>query len=238
VDARTPNGRTLTWTQPAGAAPQVQAAPAAVNPTAVRPAVAAAPVPQPQPQPQLQPQVQPQQVAASNEGAVSVPTDGDPLRFPLPTAQPPEASAPIASAPPLPTQPQPAQPIAPQPLQQPPNVQLATYNAPIPSAPPLPTHVPVASQPAQVNSPWRSPQIALTAAAPMGTPQLAPPQQYGAVPIALPPPPAAPPNTIAATLRAVEAPPQPGDPMPRVRMPNYVASQASADGFRPRTSMQ
>ena len=43
---------------------------------------------------------------------------------------------------------------------------------------------------------------------------------------------------MAATLRAVESPAQPGDPMPRVRMPGYVASQASADGFRPRTSMQ
>jgi hypothetical protein len=43
---------------------------------------------------------------------------------------------------------------------------------------------------------------------------------------------------MAATLRAVESPAQPGDPIPRVRMPGYVASQVSADGFRPRTSMQ
>jgi hypothetical protein len=63
-------------------------------------------------------------------------------------------------------------------------------------------------------------------------------QQYGVAPIALPAPPTIPPNTVAATLRAVDSPPQPGDPMPRVRMPGYVASQASADGFRPRTSMQ
>jgi hypothetical protein len=51
---------------------------------------------------------------------------------------------------------------------------------------------------------------------------------------------APPTNPMGVTLRAVSPPSaQPGDPMPRVRMPGYIDQQASAaDGFRPRTSMQ
>jgi hypothetical protein len=123
-------------------------------------------------------------------------------------------------------------------LQQPSNVQLASYSVPIPSAPPLGTSIPLASQPTQANSPWRSPQIAPATAPSPSAPQPVAMQPYGAPPSALPAPPTVPQNTVAATLRAVDSPPQPGDPMPRVRMPGYVASSASADGFRPRTSMQ
>jgi hypothetical protein len=44
---------------------------------------------------------------------------------------------------------------------------------------------------------------------------------------------------MAVTLRAVPAPPQPGAPMPRVRIPGYEVQQtAMADGFRPRSSMR
>ena len=187
------------------------AAPSPV-PTSLAPA---APAPQPPSQP----------VATANEASVAVPNDGDPLRFPLPAPKAPEASAPIASVIPAPPQ---SQPIQPSVVQPPSNVVQATYNAPIPSAPPLPVSSPTMSPPQQVASPWRSPQVTQTATAPGYAPQ----------PISLPAPPSIPANTMTATLRAVDSPPQPGDPMPRVRMPGYVASEASADGFRPRTSMQ
>ena len=113
-----------------------------------------------------------------------------------------------------------------------------TYNAPIPSAPPLPVSSPD-DEPTAARSPrlgarrksLKQRRADLRAAAVRRTAE-----RRSA--LALPAPPAIPANTMAATLRAVESPPQPGDPMPRVRMPGYVASQASADGFRPRTSMQ
>lgn len=241
VDARTPSGRTLTWTQPGSQTQPAMPAPPQAAPMQAQPMLAAnsaqPPQAQLQPQPQAQPQPQPQQIAMPGEGAVSVPTDADPLRFPLPAPQPAETAAPIAFAP-LPARQQPAQPVAAPQLQQPSNVQLASYTAPIPSAPPLTTNIAAASQPAQANSPWRSPQIAQATAASPGAPQPIALQQYGAPPTPLPAPPTIPQNTVAATLRAVDSPPQPGDPIPRVRMPGYVASTVSADGFRPRTSMQ
>jgi hypothetical protein len=45
---------------------------------------------------------------------------------------------------------------------------------------------------------------------------------------------------MSVTIRAVPPPPQPGDAMPRVRMPGYLGppQYTAADGFRPRTSMQ
>jgi hypothetical protein len=47
-------------------------------------------------------------------------------------------------------------------------------------------------------------------------------------------------NTVAVQLRSVPAPPpQPGDPMPRIRIPGYeVPQMAAADGFRPRSAMR
>jgi hypothetical protein len=219
ADARSASGRTLAWAQPGATAPS----PA---PTSFAPAAPVAAAPQPQPQP----------IAVASEASVAVPNDGDPLRFPLPVPKAPETAAPIASATPAPTQVQPIQPLA---VQPPPNVVQTTYNAPIPSAPPLPVIAPTMS-PAQqqVASPWRSPQVAQAAPTPGYAPQPFAVQPNGVAPVALPAPPAIPASTMTATLRAVDSPPQPGDPMPRVRMPGYEASQASADGFRPRTSMQ
>jgi hypothetical protein len=215
ADARSASGRTLAWAQPGAAAPL---------PTAVSLAQVAPPS-------QLQPQPQP--IAPASEATVAVPNDVDPLRFPLPAPKPPETTPPIASAIPAPTQ---VQPVA---VPAPSNVVQTTYNAPIPSAPPLPVSTPTISPPQQVASPWRSPKVAQAAPTPPYAPQPVA-MQPGAAPspLALPAQPALPPNTMAATLRAVESPAQPGDPMPRVRMPGYVASQVSADGFRPRTSMQ
>jgi hypothetical protein len=216
ADSRSASGRTLAWAQPGAAAPSP-------TPTSLAP-----PVPAPQPQPQ-------QPIAAANEASVAVPNDADPLRFPLPAPQMPQNAAPVASAVPIPVQPQPVQSVAVQPT---PNVLQASYNAPIPSAPPLPTAASAMNPPPQVASPWRSPQVAQAPATPTYSPQPLAPQPYGPAPVALPAPPAVPASTVTATLRAVESPPQPGDPMPRVRMPGYVASQTAADGFRPRTSMQ
>jgi hypothetical protein len=216
VETRSSSGRTLAWSQPGAAAPSP-------TPTSPVPAASAQ-------------QQQPQTIATSTEASVAVPNDGDPLRFPLPAPQSLESAAPIASASPLPTQPQLVQPVGAKPLSS--NVLQASFNAPIPSAAPLPLNGPPMSSPQQATSPWRSPQVAQAAPVPASAPQLVAMQQYGTAPLALPAPPATPANTIAATLRAVESPPQPGDPTPRVRMPGYVASQVSADGFRPRTSMQ
>jgi hypothetical protein len=215
-DSRSASGRTLAWAQPGTAAPS----PA---PTSLAPAVSS-----PQPQPQ-------QPIVAASEASVAVPNDTDPLRFPLPAPQVPVTVAPIASAAPIPTPSQPVQPVAVQPT---PTVLQASYNAPIPSAPPLPTNAPPMTAQPQVASPWRSPQVAQAPATPTYSPPPIAPQPYGVALIALPAPPSAPASTMTATLRAVESPPQPGDPMPRVRMPGYVASQTAADGFRPRTSMQ
>jgi len=227
AETRTPSGRTLSWAQPGAAAP---------NPTSLAP-----PTPTPAPVAAAPPVPQAPPVVAATEAPVGVPTDGDPLRFPLPVAQPPESAAPIASAPVLPANVQPNPPVQPaQPVvaAPPSNVQLATYNTPIQFAPPTQINLPVVNGPQQAASPWRSPQVAQAASTPNYTPQPVAAQQFNAVPSTLAAPQPIPPNTMAATLRAVEAPPQPGDPMPRVRMPGYVASQTSADGFRPRTSMQ
>jgi hypothetical protein len=216
ADARSASGRTLAWAQPGAAAP---------SPTPISLAPAVAPS-QPQPQP----------IVTASEATVAVPTDADPLRFPLPAPKAQETATPIASAIPALTPAQPVQPVA-VPTQS--NVVQTTYNAPIPSAPPLPISSPTISPPQQVASPWRSPKVAQAAPAPSYAPQPVAMQPGAApAPLALPAPPALPPNTMAATLRAVESSAQPGDPMPRVRMPGYVASQVSADGFRPRTSMQ
>jgi hypothetical protein len=212
ADSRSSSGRTLAWAQPGSAAP-------APSPTSVAP-------------PGSAPQ---QPIVAANEASVAVPTDGNPLRFPLPAPREPEAIAPVAAATPTPTNSQSIQPIAAQP---PAGVQLASYNVPVASAYQTPISMPTMTPPQQVASPWRSPQVAQAAPPAAYTPQPVAAQPYGVSPLALPAPPAVPANTVAATLRAVESPPQPGDPMPRVRVPGYVAAQTSADGFRPRTSMQ
>jgi hypothetical protein len=213
ADSRSSSGRTLAWAQPGSAAP-------APTPASIAPLGPAAPQP----------------IAAANEAAVAVPTDGNPLRFPLPAPREPEAIAPVAATVPTPAASHPIQPIA---AQQPAGVQLASFNAPVASAYQTPVSVPTMTPPQQVASPWRSPQV-VQATPPLAayTPQPVAAQPYGVSPVAPPASPAIPVNIVAATLRAVESPPQPGDPIPRIRVPGYVAAQTSADGFRPRTSMQ
>lgn len=214
VETRSASGRTLAWSQPGATAPSP---------------IPTSPVP-----PDSAPQ--PQIIATATEASVVVPNDGDPLRFPLPAPQSSKGASPIASASPLPIQPQLVQPVGAQPPSS--NVLPASFNAPIPSAAPLPIKAPPMSAPQQAASPWRSPQAAQVALVPTSAPRSVVVQQFGIAPLALRAPPAIPANTMAATLRAVESPPQPGDPTPRVRMPGYVATEVSADGFRPRTSMQ
>jgi hypothetical protein len=52
-------------------------------------------------------------------------------------------------------------------------------------------------------------------------------------------PPAMPSNPMAVELRALPSPPQPGDPIPRVRIPGYdVPETAANDNFHARTSMR
>ncbi len=178
--------------------------------------VASPAVSTPQPQPQSPPEPQP--VVAANEAAVAVPADDDPLRFPLPT---PENVVPIASAAPAAPQSQPGQAVAMQPQ---PGVLQASYTTPIPSAQPLPANASSMTSTQPTASPWRSPQIASST----GVNQ----------PLNLPAPPMLPANTVAATIRAVDSPTWSGDPMPRIRVPGYMGTETSADGFRPRTSMQ
>ena len=207
AETHSANARTLTWSQPSSANPAPVATVAAIAPAAVPP---------PQPQPALLQPPQPVPVVAATEAAVSVPNDGDPLRFPLPAPAPPESAAPIASAVPLAVETQPVQPVVMQPQQ---GIVQASYTGTMPATLAQPVAAPVVASPQQTTSPWRSPQIVQSEA------------QVG-----LPSPPMIPSNTVAATLQAV--PPQPGDPMPRVRVPGYMGTTVAGDGFRPRTSMQ
>jgi len=228
-----PSGRTLAWNAPATAAasgPPVSPAP---------------PINQP-----VSPQIT-QAVAAVNENSIAVPTDADPLRYALPqaprvetAASPPAAAVVTAENKPTATQPVGGTRTAPSQ-----NVLLASYNAPAAVVPqaiqPLTT---VPSQ--QSTTPWRSPQLiqplnSATNVSQQGSIQ----PLVGSLPTLPPPnssplaqqPVSIPTNTMAATLRAVNPPPpQPGDPMPRIRMPDYLPPPpiSTADGFRPRTSMQ
>jgi hypothetical protein len=225
--SRSASGRTLAWAQP-GASQQQQP----------QQAISAPP-------PQPVAQASPPPVAAINEGAVTVPVDGDSLRFALPAPRELEPITPVAAAAPQPIAQRAPQQVIPQPqpaITQPRPVQLASYNAPtqsapIPSAPILSATPPPVAPPPLIQSPWRSPQIAqqsLQVAPTSITPPLpAPPTAAQVQPL-----PAPPMNAMPVTLRAVPSP-QPGDPIPRVRAPGYIGSQVtSTDGFRPRTSMQ
>jgi hypothetical protein len=203
-------GRTLAWTAPGAAPSTVQQAP-----------VPTTPVPAPV-------------GIAGNETSVAVPPDADPLRFSLPPARTAE-NTPVVTIPSAqPTIPS-ARPVTPPPT--PSGVQLASFTAPAPTAPPTVPSAPPLVSPQPSASVWRSPQITQPGST----------QPTGAMPVAFPAPPAAPAmqpqpvtpiNSVGATLRAV-APPEPGDPLPRVRIPGYVSPEiATTDGFRPRTSMQ
>src|SRR5207248_3315772 len=130
------------------------------------------------------------------------------------------------------------------------NVSLASYNGPVPNTPVAAQPLPAPIQPQQVTSPWRSPQLIQ----PLNSPAYATQQgslqpMVGSLPTLPAPtgpanvqqPVAAPTNMMAATLRAVTPPPaQLGDPIPRIRMPDYLPPPpiTTPDGFRPRTSMQ
>jgi hypothetical protein len=225
--ARSATGKTLAWNAPAGGAPSSSNA----APTAPTAAPWGA-----NPQPTTP-------IAYANEPAVSVPVDADSLRFALPAPSQPQPIVPIAAA--TPTNPQPIQPATAAPNQ---GVMLATYNAPIATGLSPVVTAPAPGPAPQVASPWRTPQVSPTS----------PPSGYAtqpsviaptnSQPFMVPAPPAysiaqtpmtMPTNVMAVQLRAVPPPPQPGDPLPRVRIPGYEVPQtATADGFRPRSSMR
>lgn len=219
--ARSSTGKTLAWNTPGSAAPATISPPSAINNT----------IPWgTNPQPPM---------AYANEPAVSVPTDADALRFALPTAISPEPITPIAAAP----TPAPAAPTNP-------GVQLASYNAPVATGPSPIIGVPPIGSQEQINSPWRTPQVMqATPSPPYGTQTSPLLPLVASQPYAPPTMPmsqatqsqiAYPTNPMAVQLRAVASPPPtPGDPMPRIRIPGYEVPQtATADGFRPRSSMR
>jgi hypothetical protein len=232
AEALSSSGRSLAWNTPGGATPQANPlSPWDSNPSPVT------------------------ITRGANEPAVSVPMDSDSLRFALPAPANPEPAAPIASAP-IPATPQSIQQVALPTAQSNQSVQLASYNAPVANG--LSSNVsepmiPSTSQ--QVTSPWRTPVRATPSPAVAYSAQQLPvqqrvaqvsghPQQY-TIP-AVPPNLMAqqqavmPLNSMAVQLRAVpSSPPQPGDPVPRIRMPGYEVPQtATTDGFRPRSSMR
>lgn len=227
AEARSSTGKTLAWNSPGGGTPAV----AAMASAATAPASSGL----------NQPRATP--ITYGNESPVAVPTDSNALRFALPAPINPEPATPIVVAP---TNPQPAQSAAPGPNQ---GVVLASYTAPIATGLPPVASAPTLNPPPQVTSPWRTPQFSPMSPAPMYGVQPSPYQPVGAQPIMIPAPPAnlmveAPvamsTNPMAVQLRAVPSPPpQPGDPMPRIRIPGYEVPQtATADGFRPRSSMR
>ncbi len=221
TDARSSSGKTLAWNAPAGAVLAIAAAPVAANPA----------VPWSSNPPAAMP------VSYGNEQPVAVPADTSSIRFALPAPNNPEPATP--------TIPQSVQPAGATPNQA---VMLASYNTPVAG-----DSLPVASAPTlgstpQVTSPWRTPQVSQTTPAPMYGMQPPPYQSASGQPIMIPAPPpnlvVHPPvaistNPVAVQLRSVPSPPQPGDPMPRIRIPGYdVPQTAAVDGFRPRSSMQ
>jgi hypothetical protein len=223
--ARSSTGKTLAWNAPASGASTAPVPAAANQPWGVTPQPSAP-------------------IARSNEAAVSVPTDASDLRFALPNPASPQAAPSVAANPVDATQ---AIPISSQPNNQ--GVALASYNAQTSSG-----LAPVGSPPAlsptpQAASPWRSPQsVSSTSSnpgyvqAPYGaSPSVSQPYMTPSGPVypLAPAPLSAPTNPMAVSLRAVPSPAQPGDPMPRVRIPGYdVPETASNDSFRARTSMQ
>ena len=226
--ARSATGKTLAWNAPAAGAPSSSN----VAPTA-RTAAAWGVNPQPS-----------TPIAYANEPAVSVPTDADSLRFALPAPYQPQPIAPMAAA--TPTNPQPIQPAVATPNQ---GVTLASYNTPVATGLSPVVTAPAPGPTPQIASPWRTPQVSPTSSPPTGySPQPSAISPTSSQPFMLPTPPAysmaqppiiMPTNAMAVQLRAVPPPPQPGDPLPRVRIPGYEVPQtATADGFRPRSSMR
>lgn len=243
--SRTESGKTLAWNVPAAttASPTVNMT-QAVAPTAPRPA-----------SPWDRPASQPTSIAAASEPPVAVPTDVNDLRFDLPVAAVPTApqtaaanltNSSVAAAPPANASIPPGTPA-------PAGVALASYNMPSPMTntgklTPI-TTTPALAPAAAATSPWQKPQLG-SASQPLGYaaqpsltyPTGTPASVLSSQPIYTQPqqPIALPTNTMAVDMRSVPSPaPQPGDPMPRVRIPGYEVPQtANADGFRPRTSMR
>ena len=208
AEALSSSGKTLAWTNPGGTAPTAPSTPVATD----------AAVPWGVNPPPLTP------TSYGSEPAVAVPVDTSSLRFALPAPINPDPATPIAAA--APPVPQPVQPVGITPNQP---VMLASYNAP---------NAPVASAPMlspmpPVPTPWRTP-VSPTAPAPAYGPQpLLQPNVIAQTPDAMYA------NPVPVQLRSVPSPPQPGDPNPRIRIPGYAGQQTgTADGFRPRTSMQ
>jgi hypothetical protein len=216
---RTATGKTLAWNSP-GPTPQPANAAAQPAPIASWPPLAQSPSP----------------ILSAPENAVSVPADTASLRFPMqqPAMQPVPTTQ-IASG--LSHQGQSQINAATGPSQ---GVMLASYNAPASNAAPV-------AAPANANSPWRRPQYtgippstdyrqqasAVPAMSPQSNMLIAPPYPTAQAAITMPT------NSMAVDLRAVASPPQPGDPMPRVRVPGYDTPEiASEDGFRSRASMR
>ncbi len=196
-------------------------------------------------------------IAYGNEPPVSVPSDGGALRFATPvasssmqaTAGPSNANSSLAA---FSTPQQPAA-STPRTATSNPGVAPASYNAPVTGNAPAAggltpvVTVPELSPTPQAASPWRTPQVASpSTSAPASSSSAA---NAAASPTIIPPVPlyvmgqpatVLPMNEMPVEIRAVPSPPpQPGDPLPRVRVPNYEVPQpATADGFRPRTSMR
>jgi len=223
-------GKTLGWNSPIAGAPVA----AAQQPAAAQVAMATPPPFGPTPAAESK--------TYGNEPAIAVPADADALRFALPAPVNSEPATPIA-APAMNTT-QLAQPTA---ATQNQGVLQASYNAPVTSganslAPPGDAAAMIATP--QIDSPWRSPEVPKPSAVPnyglqphplpvAGTQQIAP-SSYVPAPVVVPT------NPVAVQLRAVPSPPpQPGDPNPRIRIPGYEVPQtATADGFRPRSTMR
>lgn len=162
-------------------------------------------------------------LAYSSEPSVTIPSDGDALRFVLPPPAPVMPTPTIATAP-TPAAPAPSY-LAAVPANSP--VVPAIYNEPV--------YNPLPSAPAAISSPWRSPQIGQQNVAP--GPSFAP--QPAAQPIAVAPPPTAvgvpqsspaalAPPSMGVRLRAVPSPPPDpiGSPTPRIRLPGYPPRQS------------
>jgi hypothetical protein len=124
-------------------------------------------------------------------------------------------------------------------------VSPASYNAPATNGLAPVGTTPVLSPTPQPNSVWQTPQVGSTTApitgygqAPTGNPQpytapQSPGYTYAQSPQALPT------NPMAVELRSVPSPAQPGDPMPRIRVPGYDAPETALnDNFHARTSMR
>lgn len=196
-------------------------------------------------------------IAYGNEPPVSVPSDRGELRFPAPLASNSSSASAGASGPPaaltVPTSvPQTATTTSPTAMPNQGVVQ-ASYNTPVTGSTPATGNLapvvttPTLSQAPTAASPWRTPQVASVSTAGHASPS----KSLNAVPTSTiispvpfyvmgQPQTVLPTNAMPVEMRAVPSPPpQPGDPLPRVRVPSYAVPQtATADGFRPRTSMR